>query len=120
MTDFLASRDFWRALRDQLAASAFIDPADDLLTQRGLVATAVAITERMADRHFPLAERQAHLAARIEANKPAPAAPALPVAARAPDDPIGGNAVAKPVPAPRAPRPGGNAVRHADAFALSL
>jgi hypothetical protein len=37
----------WKALRDQLAVSSYLMPDDDITSQRGLIATAIAIADRM-------------------------------------------------------------------------
>lgn len=39
----------WKNLRTNLAKSAYIQPADDLSTQRGIVAAAIAILDRMSN-----------------------------------------------------------------------
>jgi hypothetical protein len=39
----------WKALRDQLAVSSYLMPDDDITSQRGLIATAIAIAERMSN-----------------------------------------------------------------------
>jgi hypothetical protein len=93
----------WRALRDQLAQSVYLMPENDLATQRGIVATAMAIAERMSDdtRHVSwmpvriLAKREA----RAKAYRPSSAPSAM-----------DGGALVKADPRPSQPRPGGTAV----------
>jgi len=94
----------WRALQAELAASPYLLPDDDLSTQRGIVATAVAITQRMSDDYRHLSWQPARLWARPAPEKPVDA----PSAPEAPEGP-GGCKVA-PAALPRVPRPGGAAV----------
>lgn len=39
----------WKKLRDELAMSEYLSPEDDLRSQRGVVAAATAIMERMSN-----------------------------------------------------------------------
>ncbi len=92
----------WKALRDELAASSYLDPADDLTTQRGIVATALAIVERMSDELREVSWRPVRL------QEKAPVKPLTPAPALAGGQP--GNAPVLAVPTPRKPTPGGMAV----------
>ena len=94
----------WKALCDQLSTSRYLQPGDDLSSQRGLVATAAAIAERMSDdaRHFPW------VPARLVAARARRVEPFSPQGLNGSTH--GGQLVTAPVPPPRAPRPGGAAV----------
>lgn len=90
----------WKALQRELQASAYLDPADDLSTQRGLVATAMAILDRMSGdlghvswQPLRISEKKARMQDAL-----------------AGETPDGRYAVAKPEPQPSSPRPGGAAV----------
>ncbi len=100
----------WSALRDELAASAYLEPEDDLTTQRGIVATALAIVERMSIETREISWRPYRLLEKA-AGKP------LPPAAM-PDTDKPGNAPVRAVLTPRKPTPGGIAAQPIDAFAI--
>ncbi len=99
----------WKALRDELATSSYLDPSDDLTTQRGIVATSIAILDRMSNELREVSWRPVRLL------KPASAPVVL-----APYQGSGkpGNAPVRLVTTPRKPAPGGIAVRPIDAFAI--
>jgi len=106
----------WRALRDQLAASPYLLPGDDISTQRGLVATpevfskGVAILQRMSDdtRHCTWTpERLWSFDKR--SGRQTPGKPAHASSPELATDLPGGVKVA-PATSPRVPRPGGMAV----------
>lgn len=100
MTDFS-----WHALRDQLARSTYLDPSDDLSSQRGLVATAAAIAERMSDSIRDVSWTPVRI---LERRLPR-ATPALPVASSPPAGP-GRGALIEQRPLPSLRPPGGIAV----------
>lgn len=92
----------WKALRDELAASSYLDPADDLTTQRGIVATALAIVERMSDELREVSWKPVRLLEKA-ASKPLTLD-----AGQGADKP--GNAPVRAVPPPRKPAPSGMVV----------
>lgn len=89
----------WKALRDELARSEWLDASDDLTTQRGIVVAALAIVDRMSN---------------SEALREVSWRPVRLVAVSSqeghrrnlPKGVDGGASVQKPVAAPRAPMPG--------------
>lgn len=90
----------WKALQAELAASAYLEPTDDVSTQRGLVATAIAITERMLRygcnvpvRPVPLEAVAVDLEALEQAVTPAPS----------PSSDPPGEAAVQPPPPPKTP-----------------
>lgn len=88
----------------ELAQSEFLTRDDDLSTPEGVIAAAIAIVDRMSSE-----VRSTWRPVRLLA--PLAPAPSKPADAPAPSGGPGGQLVAKPAPAPRAPRPGGAAVR---------
>jgi hypothetical protein len=94
----------WRALRDQLAQSAYLMPEDDLATQRGIVTAAMAIAERMSDDSRHVSWTPVRILAKRETRAKAVEASAAPPAMD------GGALAPKPAPRPSAPCPGGTAV----------
>lgn len=96
----------WKALQMQLRASCYICPGDDTTTQRGLIATAAAIIERMSldvrevtwtpQRVLDQRARTAHVV--IIGFDPGHETPA--------QDCDGGALVLNPVPPPNKPRGG--------------
>ncbi len=92
----------WSALRDELQASSYLDPEDDLTTQRGIVATALAIVERMSIETREVSWRPYRLLEKA-AGKP------LALDGSGPTD-RPGNAPVRAVPVPHKPQPGGMAV----------
>lgn len=86
----------WKGLRDELTASAWLDVSDDLTTQRGLIATAEAIVERMSDETRHVSWRPVRLAtASVKEGR----------GRDLPGSGDGGAIVEKPSVAPRAPSP---------------
>jgi hypothetical protein len=100
----------WKALRDELAASSYLDPEDDLTTQRGIVATALAIVERMSGELREVSWRPVRLLEKTAAK------PLSLDDRKGADKP--GNAPVRSTPMPRKPAPGGIAVQPIDAFAI--
>src|SRR5215831_16051900 len=94
----------WKALQSELATSPYLLPGDDISTQRGLVATSVAILQRMSDDTRHCTWTPERLWGRRTPEKPAHASSSEP----ATDLP--GGALVSPAASPRAPRPGGFAV----------
>lgn len=96
----------WKALRAQLAVSDFLEPGDDLTTQRGIIATAIAITERMSftDRMHHVSWQPVRLRSPLQAPEKAVETPKP--AAGGP-----GGLLVKASPEPRLPQPGGAAVK---------
>lgn len=96
----------WQALQTQLRASPWLEPTDDTNSQRGLIATAQAIIDRMSN-----SEQLRHVSwqpARLATRLPKPVA-SLP-AGEPPTLGSGATRVERPLPAPRGPLPGGIAV----------
>lgn len=96
----------WKALRAQLAVSDYLEPGDDLTTQRGIIATATAILDRMSfsDRMHHVTWKPVRLQAPLQA-------PQKPV-----DEPKTasggpGGLLVKTSPEPRLPPGGGIALR---------
>lgn len=96
----------WQALQAQLRASPWLEPTDDTSSQRGLIATAQAIIDRMSNSEHmrEVSWQPARLANRLPrpvASLPSGEPPALG---------SGTTRVERPLPAPRGPLPGGAAV----------
>jgi hypothetical protein len=103
----------WKALRAELATSEFFEKGDDLSTQRGIVATAIAILDRMSnsERLREVSWRPVRLVGKVAPTVPNLSAPATEKG----NDPI----LVKTTP--RKPAPGGIALslpRPVDAFAI--
>jgi len=101
---------FWQfsELAAQLSQSAYLDPTDDLQTEAGIVATSIAILERISngERLREVSWQPVRLAGKVE--------PKLDDSAprQAPTAPTGGPStkIEVPVPPPITPRPGSAAV----------
>ncbi len=100
----------WFALRNELAASAYLLETDRLASERDLVATALAIVERMSVETREVSWRPVRLL-----QKPA-SAPVAPDPCQGSGKP--GNAPVRLVTTPRKPAPGGIALQPIDAFAI--
>jgi hypothetical protein len=100
----------WKSLRAELAASAWLQPDDDIDTQRGLVATSIAILERMRDgeRLRTVSWTPQRILERRTARLP-PAPGHYPKPRPGPSN-EGGGALVRAEPKPCLPRPGGEAV----------
>lgn len=94
----------WKALRAQLAVSDFLEPGDDLTTQRGIIATAVAISERM---FYSVPGTWTPSRLRDKARQ----APALALDASEPTEGPAGGLKVQASPEPRLPPGGGIALR---------
>lgn len=96
----------WQALQTQLRASPWLEPTDDTNSQRGLIATAQAIINRMSnsERMREVSWQPARLA------KGLPKAVASLPSGEPPTLGSGATRVERPLPAPRGPLPGGVAV----------
>ncbi len=99
----------WSALRNELAASAYLLETDRLTSERDLVATALAIVERMSVETREVSWRPYRLLK-------APEKPFTPDAGKPSGPP--GNAPVRLVTTPRKPAPGGIALHPIDAFAI--
>jgi len=92
----------WAALRNELQASTYLEPEDDLTTQRGIVATALAIVERMSVETRDVSWRPYRLLQKVTET------PLTLDGSQGADKP--GNAPVPVAPTPRKPQPGGMAV----------
>lgn len=92
----------WRGLQCELQASPYLDLADDLSTQRGLVAAAMAILDRMSGDTGNVSWTPARMSTRRTAALASQALHGPPV--------IDGGQLVKAAPEPSQPRPGGAAV----------
>ena len=106
----------WFALRNELAASAYLLETDRLTSERDLVATALAIVERMSVETREVSWRPMRLLtgaanSATEGGGNATGANAVPPSAS-------GNAPVRLVTTPRKPAPGGIALQPIDAFAI--
>lgn len=101
----------WTELRQQLQASPFLLPTDDLSCQRGIVATSIAVLDRISNSAAmrEVSWQPTRLVAKADAK--------LAAALDSPTKPQSGPSssprpnVPSPVPPPRGPRPGGATVR---------
>lgn len=101
----------WRNLYGQLVGSTYLQPGDDLSSERGLAETACKIIERMHDDMRLVPWTPERLRAKGAAKAPAAVqvAPAPSPGAQG-GNPSGGSRVTAPQPVPRQPNGGGQAV----------
>lgn len=88
----------WKALAATLAQSDYLQPGDDLSTQRGIVATAAAIAERMS-----YCDRMHHVTWKPVRLQEASQAPTVALDASKSSPGPGGFKIAQPAPTPSLP-----------------